>query len=67
MSDRKNQIGERLFAYLITVFYYRFRKIKDWGYGKLKHEPVIRFGGYYLEDFYFNEKTKQTEIRQGNI
>jgi len=65
MSDRKNQIGERLFAYLIIAFYYRFRKLKGWEYGKLKHEPVIRFGGYYLEDFYFNEKTKQTEIRQG--
>ena len=65
MSDGKNQIGTRLFAYLITGFYYRFRKIKGWEYGKLKHEPVISFGGYYLEDFYFNEKTKQTEIRQG--
>lgn len=31
----------------------------------MKHEPVIRFGGYFLEKFYFNEKTKQTEIRQG--
>jgi len=67
MSDRerKNQIGERLFAYLTTTFYYRFRKLKGWEYGKLKHEPSIRFGGYYLEDFYFNEETKRTEIRQG--
>jgi len=63
--ERKNQIGERLFAYLITTFYYRFRKSRGWEYGKLKHEPVIRFGGYYLEDFYFNEETKRTEIRQG--
>ncbi len=63
--ERKSQIGERLFAYLTTNFYYRFRKLKGWEYGKLKHEPVIRFGGYFLEEFYFNEKTKQTEIRQG--
>ena len=26
---------------------------------------MIKFGGYFLENFYFNEKTKQTEIRQG--
>lgn len=65
MSDRKNQIGERLFAYLITAFYYRFRELKGWEYGKLKHEPVVCFGGYYLEEFYFNKETKQTEIRQG--
>jgi len=63
--EGKGQIGERLFAYLITTFYYRFRKLKGWEYGKLKHEPVIRFGGYYLEEFYFNKETKQTEIRQG--
>lgn len=64
-AERKNQIGKRLFSYLITNFYYRFRKLKGWEHGKLKHEPVIRFGGYFLEEFYFNEETKQTEIRQG--
>ncbi|CAI2195878.1 13258_t:CDS:2 [Funneliformis geosporum] len=32
--------------------------------GKIE-QPTLRFGGYYLEDFYFNEETKRTEIRQG--
>jgi hypothetical protein len=63
--ERTSPIGERLFSYLITTFYYRYRKLKGWEYGKLKHEPVIRFNGYFLEEFYFNEKTKQTEMRQG--
>ena len=65
MSQRNNQIGERLFSYLTTAFYYRYRKLKGWEYGKLKHEPVIRFGGYFLEEFCFNDKTQQTEMKQG--
>lgn len=64
-TERKNWIGERLFSYLINAFYYRFREQKSWQYGKLKHEPVIRFGGYFLEKFYFNEETKRDEIKQG--
>jgi len=33
--------------------------------GKLETEPVIRFGGFVLEEPYLNEKTRKTEIRQG--
>lgn len=64
-EGNKQIVGKRLFAYLTKTFYYRFRKQKNWEYGKLKYEPVIQFGGYFLEEFYFNKKTKQTEIRQG--
>jgi hypothetical protein len=65
MSQRDNKIGERLFSYLITTFYYRFREQMGFSYGKLQTEPVIRFGGFILEEPYLNEKTGKTEIRRG--
>lgn len=65
MSDRKNQIGERLFAYLISAFYHRFREKLGFSYGRLEIEPVIRFGGFVLEEPYLNEKTGNVEIRRG--
>lgn len=67
MSDREREdkLGERLFAYLITTYYYRFREIKGWSYGKLKVEPVIRFGDFVSEKPYLNEETGQGEIERG--
>jgi len=63
--EKENKIGERLFAYLTSTFYYRFRKKLDFPYGKLEIEPIIRFGGFVLEEPYLNEKTGNVEIRRG--
>jgi hypothetical protein len=65
MSQRDNKIGERLFSYLITTYYYRFREKINFSYGKLQTEPVIRFGGFVLEEPYLNEKIGKVEIRIG--
>lgn len=66
MSTPKiERIGERLFAYLITTYYYRFREKINFAYGKLDIEPVIRFGGFVLEEPYLNKKTGKVEVRQG--
>src|SRR5438128_11261135 len=65
MSKRDDKIGERLFAYLTTAFYYRFREKLGFPYGKLATEPVIRFGGFVLEQPYLNEKTAKIEVRRG--
>jgi len=64
-NPNRNKIGERLFSYLITTFYYRFREKIGFDYGKLETEPVIRFGGFVLEEPYLNKKTGKAEIRQG--
>jgi hypothetical protein len=65
MSQRDNKLGERLFSYLTTAFYYRFREKVGFPYGKLEVEPVIRFGGFVLEEPYLNKKTGNLEIRRG--
>lgn len=65
MSQRDNKLGERLFAYLTSTFYYRFREKIGFPHGKLEVEPVIRFGGFVLEEPYLNEKTRKVEIRRG--
>src|SRR5438128_5929286 len=64
-TGKIERIGERLFAYLITTFYYRFREKIDIPHGKLEPEPIIRFGGFVLEKPYLNEKTGEVEVRQG--
>ena len=63
--EKENKIGEKLFAYLTSTFYYRFRKKLGFPYGKLEIEPIIRFGGFVLEEPYLNEKTGNVEIRRG--
>lgn len=63
--ERENKLGERLFDYLITTYYRRFREEKGWHYGKLKVEPVIRFGGFVQEKPYLNKETGQGEIERG--
>jgi hypothetical protein len=63
--EKENKLGQRLFAYLVATFYYRFREKLDFPYGKLDIEPVIRFGGFVLEEPYLNEKTGNVEIRRG--
>lgn len=63
--EKEDKLGERLFAYLTTTYYYRFREKKGWQYGKLKPEPVIRFGGFVLEEPYWNEEKKGVEIERG--
>ena len=65
MSQRDNKIGERLFSYLITTYYYRFREKINFSYGKLQTEPIIRFGGFVLEEPYLSEKNGKVEIRRG--
>src|SRR3954469_5453793 len=67
MSTPKiERIGERLFSYLITTYYYRFREKINFAYGKLDIEPIIRFGGFVSEKPYLNKKTGKVEVRQGS-
>jgi hypothetical protein len=63
--EKEDKLGERLFAYLITTYYYRFREQKGLQYGRLKVEPVIRFGGFVLEKPYLNKETGKGEIERG--
>src|SRR3954454_25335177 len=65
-QERVNQIGERLFSYLVITFYYRFREKIGFTYGKLDIEPIIRFGGFVSEKPYLNKKTGKVEVRQGS-
>ena len=64
-TPKIERIGERLFAYLITAYYYRFREKLGFTHGKLQPEPIIRFGGLVLEKPYLNEETGKVEVRQG--
>lgn len=55
---------DRLFDYLINTYYYRFREKLGSPYGKLKPEPVIRFGGFKLEKPWLDQ-AKQVKIQCG--
>lgn len=61
------KLGEidRFFEYLINLFYQKFRKEINLPFGKLKDEPVIRFGGFILEKPYWNEEKKRAEVTRG--
>ena len=43
---------ERFFEYLIQKLYWEFRKENKLPFGNLKNEPVIKFGGFVLEEPY---------------
>jgi hypothetical protein len=46
----KLETWDRLFDYLINTFYYRFRQQLNYPFGSFQSEPVIRFGGFVLEE-----------------
>jgi len=56
---------ERFFEYLINKLYWEFRKENKLPFGSLEVEPVIRFGGFDLEEPYWNEAKKRVEVRRG--
>jgi len=43
---------ERFFEYLIQKLYWEFRKENSLFFGSLNPEPVIKFGGFVLEEPY---------------
>jgi hypothetical protein len=42
----------RFFEYLINKLYWEYRKKNNLPFGNLKNEPVIKFGGFDLEQPY---------------
>jgi hypothetical protein len=64
-TPKIEKIGERLISYLIITYYYQFREKLGFPYGRLKPEPIIRFGDFVLEKPYLNEETGKVEVRQG--
>lgn len=63
-SEKPSDIN-RFFEYLINLFYQRYRQEINLPFGKIKNEPVIRFGGFVLEKPYWNEEKKRIEVRRG--
>jgi hypothetical protein len=61
---KRLETWDRLVDFLITTYYYRFRQQLKLSFGDLDNEPVIRFGGFILEEPWIDEK-KQTRIRCG--
>jgi len=55
---------DRFFEYLINKLYWEFRKENNLPFGSLEVEPVIRFGGFDLEEPYWNEEKKRVEVRR---
>jgi len=64
-GNQKPSDINRFFEYLINLFYQKFRQEINLPFGKLKDEPVIRFGGFVLEEPYWNEEKKRVEVRRG--
>ena len=56
---------ERFFEYLIQKLYWEFRKENNLPFGNLKNEPVIKFGGFVLEEPYWNKAKECVEVRRG--
>jgi len=56
---------ERFFEYLINKLYWEFRKENNLPFGTFNPEPVIKFGGFDLEEPYWNEEKKRVEVRRG--
>jgi len=63
-SEKPSDIN-RFFEYLINLFYQRYRQEINLPFGKIKNEPVIRFGGFSLEKPYWNEEHKRVEVERG--
>jgi len=60
----KLETWDRLLDHLIIVFYYRFRQKLKLPFDSLDNEPVIRFGGFILEEPWIDEKG-QVKVRCG--
>jgi len=56
---------ERFFEHLIQKLYWEYRKKNNLPFGSFKSEPVIRFGGFVLEEPYWNKAKEQVEVRRG--
>ena len=61
---KRLETWDRLIDHLIIVFYYRFRQQINLPFDSLDNEPVIRFGGFILEEPWTNEKG-QVKVRCG--
>ena len=55
---------ERFFEYLINKLYWEFRKENNLPFGTFNPESVIKFGGFVLEEPYWNEEKKRVEVRR---
>ena len=58
------EVWDRLFDYLINAFYYRFRQQLGYPFGSFQSEPVVRFGGFVLEEPWTDEENK-SRVRCG--
>ena len=56
---------ERFFECLLNKLYWEYRKKNNLPFGNLEIEPVIKFGGFDLEQPYWNEEKKRVEVRRG--
>lgn len=56
---------ERFFEYLINKLYWEFRKEESLPFSSFNPEPIIKFGGFVLEEPYWNETKKRVEVRRG--
>jgi hypothetical protein len=45
-----SEVWDRLFDCLINTFYYQLRQQLGYSFGTFTPEPVIRFGGFDLEE-----------------
>lgn len=61
-SIGKLETWDRLIDHLIIVFYYRFRQQLKLPFDSLDNEPVIRFGGFVLEEPWIDTKG-QVKVR----
>jgi hypothetical protein len=56
---------DRFFESLINKLYYQYRQDNGLIFGSLAIEPVIKFGGFVLEEPYWNEEKERVEVRRG--
>jgi len=63
-SIERLETWDRLIDHLIIVFYYRFRQQLQLPFDSLDNEPVIRFGGFVLEEPWIDERG-QVKVRCG--
>jgi len=56
---------ERFFEHLIQKLYWEFRKENSLFFGSFNPEPVVKFGGFVLEEPYWNKTKEQVEVRRG--
>ena len=56
---------ERFFEYLLNKLYWEYRKKNNLPFGNYNPEPIIKFGGFDLEQPYWNHTKEQVEVRRG--